>query len=60
MTCCEEGIGEIKEALDVMLTVPKKANDAMHLSMLEGLDVSVEWSMILKVVLDEKGRVVYL
>ncbi|XP_071511988.1 triple functional domain protein-like, partial [Diadema antillarum] len=35
---CEEGKGEIQDALDVMLTVPKKANDAMHLSMLEGFD----------------------
>lgn len=29
---------EIKEALDVMLSVPKKANDAIHLSLLEGLE----------------------
>ena len=36
LTCCEEGTGEIREGLDVMLSVPKKANDAMHLSMLEG------------------------
>ncbi|CAM9324578.1 unnamed protein product [Lampetra fluviatilis] len=44
LTCCEEGTGEIKEGLEVMLSVPKKANDAMHLSMLEvctGLDESV-------------------
>lgn len=38
--CCDEGKGEIKDALDVMLSVPKKANDAMHLSMLEGVPVS--------------------
>lgn len=36
MTCCEEGKGEIKDGLEVMLSVPKKANDAMHLSMLDG------------------------
>lgn len=36
LTCCEEGKGEIKDGLEVMLSVPKKANDAMHLSMLEG------------------------
>lgn len=36
MACCEEGKGEIKEGLDVMLSVPKRANDAMHVSMLEG------------------------
>lgn len=36
LNCCEEGKGEIKDGLEVMLSVPKKANDAMHLSMLEG------------------------
>lgn len=36
LTCCEEGKGEIKEGLEVMLSVPKRANDAMHVSMLEG------------------------
>lgn len=38
LSCCEEGQGEIKEGLDVMLNVPKRANDAMHLSMLDGYD----------------------
>ncbi|XP_030830052.1 kalirin [Strongylocentrotus purpuratus] len=38
LATCEEGRGEIQDALDVMLTVPKKANDAMHVSMLEGFD----------------------
>lgn len=38
LTCCEEGKGEIKDGLEVMLSVPKKANDAMHVSMLEGFD----------------------
>ncbi|XP_076313108.1 LOW QUALITY PROTEIN: triple functional domain protein-like [Tachypleus tridentatus] len=42
LSCCEEGQGEIKDGLDVMLNVPKKANDAMHLSMLEGCDVSLD------------------
>ena len=32
--------GEIKEGLEVCLNVPKKANDALHLSMLEGCDLS--------------------
>ena len=32
--------GEIKEGLEVCLSVPKKANDALHLSMLEGCDLS--------------------
>ena len=34
--------GEIKEGLEVCLSVPKKANDALHLSMLEGCDVGHE------------------
>ena len=33
--------GEIKEGLEVCLSVPKKANDALHLSMLEGCDVPI-------------------
>jgi hypothetical protein len=33
MSCCEEGKGEIQDGLEVMLNVPKRANDAMHLSM---------------------------
>ncbi|XP_059472379.1 kalirin isoform X2 [Neocloeon triangulifer] len=40
--CCDEGQGEIKDGLEVMLNVPKKANDAMHLSLLEGCDVSID------------------
>lgn len=36
LSCCEEGKGEIKDGLDVMLSVPKRANDAMHLAMMEG------------------------
>ncbi|CAL8069824.1 unnamed protein product [Orchesella dallaii] len=36
---CDEGQGEIKDGLDVMLNVPKKANDALHLSLLEGCDI---------------------
>ncbi|KAM3969030.1 LOW QUALITY PROTEIN: trio Rho guanine nucleotide exchange factor [Aphomia sociella] len=40
--CCAEGQGEIKDGLEVMLSVPKKANDAMHLSLLEGCDVPMD------------------
>ena len=29
----------LQDGLDVMLNVPKRANDAMHLSMLEGFEV---------------------
>ncbi|XP_057712502.1 triple functional domain protein-like [Corythoichthys intestinalis] len=40
--CCEEGKAELKKALDVTLSIPKRANDAMHLSVLEGFDESIE------------------
>lgn len=43
LSCCEKGQeGEIKEGLEVMLKVPKKANDAMHFSNLEGCDISMD------------------
>ncbi|KAL5006006.1 hypothetical protein ScPMuIL_017164 [Solemya velum] len=42
LSCCEGHTGEIKDGLDVMMGVPKKANDAMHLSMLEGLEERLE------------------
>uniref|UniRef100_A0A8C6MB58 Rho guanine nucleotide exchange factor 25 n=1 Tax=Nothobranchius furzeri TaxID=105023 RepID=A0A8C6MB58_NOTFU len=42
LSCCEEGKGEIKDGLEVMLGVPKRANDAMHLAMLEGFDENLE------------------
>ncbi|KAL9906430.1 triple functional domain protein [Glossina fuscipes] len=42
LSCCEEGHGEIKEGLEVMLNVPKKANDAMHLSLLENCDITTD------------------
>ncbi|XP_026231831.1 kalirin isoform X1 [Anabas testudineus] len=42
LSCCEEGKGEIKDGLEVMLSVPKKANDAMHLAMLEGFEENLE------------------
>ncbi|XP_039613341.1 kalirin isoform X3 [Polypterus senegalus] len=42
LTCCEEGKGELKEGLEVMLSVPKRANDAMHVSMLEGFDENLD------------------
>lgn len=41
-SCCEDGQGEIKDGLEVMLNVPKKANDAMHLSLLEGCDLPMD------------------
>ncbi|KAM9305737.1 kalirin [Gastrophryne carolinensis] len=42
LTCCEEGKGELKDGLEVMLSVPKRANDAMHVSMLEGFDENLD------------------
>ncbi|CAG2201069.1 Triple functional domain protein,Kalirin [Mytilus edulis] len=42
LACCEGHMGEIKDGLEVMMCVPKKANDAMHLSMLEGLEDNLE------------------
>ena len=33
---------EIKDGLDVCLSIPRKANDALHLSLLEGCDISSE------------------
>ncbi|XP_055846907.1 triple functional domain protein isoform X2 [Episyrphus balteatus] len=42
LSCCEESHGEIKEGLEVMLNVPKKANDAMHLSLLDNCDMSTD------------------
>lgn len=39
LSCCEDNRNETKDALEVMMNVPKKANDAIHLSHLEGLEV---------------------
>ncbi|XP_037067885.1 triple functional domain protein-like [Pollicipes pollicipes] len=61
LSCCD-GHGEIKDGLEVMMNVPKKANDAMHLSMLEYCDVDVDTlgEVILQdcfLVLDSKGLI---
>lgn len=40
--CCKDNPGEIKDGLDVMLSVPRKANDALHVSMMEGFDEEVQ------------------
>lgn len=45
LSCCEEGKGEIKDGLEVMLSVPKRANDAMHLAMLEGKSL---WTVVIR------------
>merc|ERR1712037_559194 len=36
----DKEVGEIKEGLDVSLSVPRKANDALHLSLLDGCDLT--------------------
>ncbi|CAH1789675.1 unnamed protein product [Owenia fusiformis] len=42
LQCCDADKGEIKDGLDVMLDVPKKANDALHLSMLDNIEDDLE------------------
>ncbi|XP_057675674.1 triple functional domain protein-like isoform X2 [Corythoichthys intestinalis] len=42
LECCEDGKGILKEALEVTLSIPNRANDAIHFSMLEGFNESVE------------------
>ncbi|XP_061616250.1 triple functional domain protein-like isoform X1 [Phyllopteryx taeniolatus] len=42
LECCDEGKGKLKDAMEVMISIPKKANDAMHLSVLEGFDENIE------------------
>lgn len=46
MSCCEESTGEVKEGYDLMCSVPKKANDAMHLGYLEELEVCSRDSVV--------------
>lgn len=41
-SCDGSGQNEIKDGLEVMMSVPKKANDAMHLSMLVGCDMPLQ------------------
>ena len=47
--------GEIRDGLEVCLNVPKKANDALHLSMLDGCDLSHE--QLGEVILQESFQV---
>ncbi|XP_023330642.1 triple functional domain protein isoform X4 [Eurytemora carolleeae] len=43
LSCSTEAeYGEIKDGLDVCLSVPRRANDALHLSLLDGCDISLE------------------
>ena len=56
-SCCEEGKGELKDGLEVCMNIPKKANDAMHLSLLEQCDVPINslGDVVLQVSLLKKG-----
>ena len=51
-------VGEIKEGLDVCLSVPRKANDALHLSLLDGCDLTNDrlGDVILQVLVSEKNN----
>lgn len=57
LTCCEDNRAETKDALEVMMNVPKKANDAIHLSMLEGLEEGLSKEALGDVLLQDKFQV---
>ncbi|XP_068751668.1 kalirin-like isoform X6 [Montipora capricornis] len=43
LTCCEEGSKvSLQAGLDVMLSVPRRANDAMYVNMLYGYDENID------------------
>nr|XP_039274741.1 kalirin-like isoform X3 [Styela clava] len=41
LACCKDEPGEIKDGLEVMMTIPRKANDALHVSLIEGYDEDI-------------------
>jgi len=57
LSCSEDNRSEIKDALDVMVSVPKKANDAIHLSLLEGLEEGLSKDALGDVLLQDKFQV---
>jgi len=57
LSCCEDNRNETKDALDVMISVPKKANDAIHLSHLEGLEEGLSKDALGDVLLQDKFQV---
>lgn len=57
LSCCEDNRTETKDALDVMMSVPKKANDAIHLSLLEGLEEGLSKDALGDVLLQDKFQV---
>ncbi|CAH8874905.1 unnamed protein product [Trichobilharzia szidati] len=53
--CCDPvGVGEISEGLEAMLSVPKRANDALHLSMLQNLPEDVPLASLGDVILQDQ------
>ncbi|CAF0832828.1 unnamed protein product [Brachionus calyciflorus] len=57
LSCCEDNRTETKDALEVMMNVPKKANDAIHLSLLEGLEEGLSKEALGDVLLQDKFQV---
>uniref|UniRef100_A0A5K3FCH9 DH domain-containing protein n=2 Tax=Mesocestoides corti TaxID=53468 RepID=A0A5K3FCH9_MESCO len=56
--CCDKAsAGELSEGLDVMMAVPKKANEAIHLRMLQGLPDDLPMSCLGDVVLQDQFTV---
>ncbi|VDO01413.1 unnamed protein product [Rodentolepis nana] len=56
--CCDKSsAGELSEGLDVMISVPKKANEAIHLRMLQGLPDDLPMSCLGDVVLQDQFTV---
>ncbi|KAL3320890.1 hypothetical protein Ciccas_000416 [Cichlidogyrus casuarinus] len=49
-----KSVGELNEGLEVMLNVPKKANDAVHTSMLQGLPDELPLANLGDVILQEQ------
>ncbi|CAH8588669.1 unnamed protein product [Dicrocoelium dendriticum] len=53
--CCDPAsVAELTEGLDAMLDVPKRANDALHLSMLQGLPENLPVSTLGDVILQDQ------
>ena len=40
-SCCKSEKSEIHDGLEVMLSVPRKANDALHLTMMSGFNENI-------------------
>uniref|UniRef100_H2XVV8 DH domain-containing protein n=1 Tax=Ciona intestinalis TaxID=7719 RepID=H2XVV8_CIOIN len=55
-SCCKSEISEINDGLEVMLSVPRRANDALHLSMMTGFAGDV--AQLGEIVMQETFQVV--